>query len=105
MPGLLASNTVPVLHHVLIDILIPYRGLGIADSNLVQGLVQSKIAHHRCNHRVIFQLFPLFHITTIEIHDFIAVYQRSGLIHRQAAVRVAIIGETYIHAVLHHKFL
>ncbi len=46
MSTLLAADTTAILGHVLINILIAHSGLSIADTLLIESLVETKVGHN-----------------------------------------------------------
>ena len=102
MPRLLAPQPPAVLHHLLVDVLVPHGGFHVADPRRLQGLVQPEVGHDGGDHRVGQQLAPLLHIRAVQVHDLVAVHQLPPLVHGEAAVGVPVEGKARIAAVLLH---
>ena len=105
MTALLATDTATVLRHVLVDILIAHSGLGIADTLFIECFVQTKIGHDSRNHSVGQQLTTFLHVAAVDIQNMVASDDITLLIHTQAPVSIAIVGEAHIQALFHHEFL
>ena len=52
MAAPLTTDTAAVLGHILVDILIAYCSLGVADTLLIESLVQTEVGHNGRNHSV-----------------------------------------------------
>ena len=105
MTTLLTTDAAAVLSHVLVDILITNRGLGITDALLIECLVQTKVGHNCCNNGVGQQFTALFHVATVNIQDVVAGDDIALLIHTQATVGIAIVCKTNIQTFLHNELL
>ena len=105
MAGLLAADDVAVLAHILRHIFIAHGGLFIADAQLIQCLIQAHVGHDGSHHLGAIQPVLLLHELGADIHDVVAVDDIALLVHRQAAIRVAIKGEAHVQAVFHHELL
>ena len=105
MAALLTTDTAAVLCHVLVDILIAHSGLGIANALFVKSLIQTKVGHNGSNNGVGQELATLFHIAAIDVQNMIASNDIAFLVHTQAAICIAIIGKTYVQALLDDKLL
>ena len=81
MPGLLTTNTATILHHIFINIFIPYCSLRIIDIKSIKSLVKAKIGHYRGYNRIGEKLSALLHVTTVHIEDRISADHISLLIH------------------------
>ena len=93
-----------MLHHVLVDVLVAHLGLGVVDAQLVEGLVQAEIGHDGGDHGVHQQLAPLLHVAAVDVEDVVAGDDVALLVHAQAAVGIAVIGEAHIKAVVQNEF-
>ena len=102
---LLPADAAAVLGHVLVDVLVAHRGLGVADARLVQRLVQPEVGHDGGDDGVADQLAALLHIAAVDVEDGVAVHDVPLLVHAEAAVGVAVVGEAHVEALLHDKFL
>ena len=100
MAGRLAADEVVVLLHVLVDIAVAHGGLFIADAQTVQRLIQAEVGHDGGDHGVGGELAPLLHVAGHDEHDLVAVHHLAPLIHRKAAVGIAVEGEAHVHVVL-----
>ena len=105
MTALLTTDTAAVLSHVLIDVLVTYCSLGVADAPLIKSLIQTKVGHDRGNDGIGQQFATLLHVATIDVQDMVTSYDIALFIHTQAAVSITVIGETNIQTLLHHKLL
>ena len=105
MAGLFASQAVSRSRHVFIHILIAYGCLFIGNPFSVKGFVQSEIRHNGRNNRIVKQASLLFHVFSANIHNAVAVYYISLIVHSNTAVRITVIGKTGIAALLCYKFL
>ena len=105
MPRLLTAYAVAMPHHVFVDVLISYGSLRIINPHIVQSLIQAEITHHCGDNGVGYQFASLFHITGIDIHNFVTVHHCAGFVYGKAPIRVTVIGKAHVHAVLHHVLL
>ena len=105
MPGLLTTNTAAILHHIFINIFIPYCSLRILDIKSIKSLVKAKIGHYRSHNRIGEKLSALLHITAVHIKDRIPANHISLLIHTETAVRISVVGKANIQSLLHYKLL
>ena len=105
MAALLAAQTVAVHHHVFVDVLVAHLGLLIADAALVEGLVQTEVAHNGGHHGVAHELPFLFQVLAAEVENMVSGDDLALFVHRQAPVRVAVKGEACVQTVFHHKLL
>ena len=103
--ALLAADAVAVLDHVLVDVLVAHLGLLVVDARLVQRLVEAEVAHHGRHDRVVQQLSALLHVQAIDVEDVVAGDHVALLVHRQAAVRVAVKGEAHVQLLVAHQLL
>ena len=105
MTALLTANTAAVLSHVLVDVLVAYGGLCVANPLLIKSLVQTKVGHDSGDHRVVHQFAVFLHVATIDVQDMVAGNNIALLVHTQAAVSIAIKGKANIQTVLYHELL
>ena len=102
---LLPADAAAVLGHVLVDVFVAHGGLGVADARLVQRLVQAEVGHDGGHDGVADQLAALLHIAAVDVEDGVAVHDVPLLVHAEAAVGVAVVGEAHVEALLHHELL
>ena len=105
MPRLLAAQGAAVFAHILVYVLVAHSGFGIADPQPVKGPVQSEVGHDRGHHRVVGQLAQLLHMAAADIQDMVAGDDLALFVHRQAPIRVAVVGKAHVQAFLHHEAL
>ena len=92
-----------MLHHIFVNILVTNGGLGIADAQLVEGLIQAKVGHHGGDHGVAVELAPLLHVLAVDIQDMVAGDDVALLVHSQAAVGIAVVGKAHIQLVFQNE--
>ena len=105
MTGLLAADAVAVVHHLLVHVFITHSGLDVVHADLVQRLVQPQVGHDGGDNGVVQQLAPLLHVAAVDVQDQVTVDDVALLVHRQAAVGVAVKGKAHVQVVLHHELL
>ena len=105
MSGLLSAYGVSVCHHIFTHIFIAHCCLLIADTFPVAGLIKPQIRHNRSDNSIVVQLSAFLHIFSADIHNQIAVYFLSLIIHRNTPVSISVIGKAHIQMVFHYKFL
>ena len=92
-----------VFLHILGNIFVADRCLFIADAQLVERLVEAHVRHDGGDDLGIAELAALLQEFGGEVKDMVAVDDISFLIHRQAAVGVAVEGKAHIQIVRNHK--
>jgi hypothetical protein len=70
--ALFATQAAAMHHHIFIDILVTHGGLGVADVQLVKGLVKAEIAHDGGHYGVAHELTPLLHVPAVDIENMVA---------------------------------
>ena len=105
MSALLAAQTAAVGHHVLVDVLVAHGGLGVADVQLVEGLVQAEVAHDGGDHGVAQELAPLLQVPAVDVEDVVAGDDVALLVHAHAPVRVAVVGKAHVQTVVDDEAL
>ena len=105
MTGLLATENISILKHILIYILISNRSLLILHADLITCFIESEIGHDRCNNRMICQASLLHQILSAYIHNTVTIYNISIFIYSDTSVCISIIGKSYIQLLLLYKCL
>ena len=105
MAALLTADAAAVFGHVLVHVFVADGGLGVADAQLVEGLVQTKVGHDRSDHRVVQQLAALLHVAAVDVQDVVAGDDITLFIHAEAAVSIAVVGKTDVQSLFHHELL
>ena len=105
MAGLLAADEVPVLAHVLCDVLVADSGLFIADAERIERLVKPHVGHNGRHDLGAAEYSALLHVLCAYIEDVIPVDDIALLVNRKAAIRVAVKGKTDVKAVVENVFL
>ena len=103
--GLLAAQRVAVLAHAGIDVLVAHVGGDGLDAGLVEGLEQAEVGHDGGYHGVLDQAAVLGHVAAAYVEDEVAVDHVAVLVDRDAAVGVAVVGESHVEAVAHDEAL
>ena len=102
MAALLAAERIAVLLHAGAYVLIAHIGLLITDAQLVECLEEADVAHDGSHDRVAAELALLGKVRAAHVHDGVAVADVTVLVHRDAAVSVAVIGESDVEPLLAH---
>ena len=105
MAGLFTAEDITVRHHILSNVFVAYLRLLSVDADCIAGLVQAHVGHNRCDDGVAVQLSLFLHVLAAHEHNLVTVDNAAFLIHSQAAVGIAIIGEANIQAVVHNILL
>ena len=98
MSRLLSSNGIALLQHTLQHVAVAHGGALQVHPVLFGEQMQPQIGHDGGHHRVSWQLPLPLHVQTACRHDLVAVDQLPPLIHCQAAVCVAVKGDTDVIA-------
>ena len=105
MAALLTADAAAVLGHVLVHVLVAHSSLGVADAQLVEGLVQAEVGHDRGDDGVAHQLALFLHVATVDVQDMVTGDHIALLVHTQAAVSIAIEGKANIQTLFHYELL
>ena len=100
--GLLAAQHHVLLDHHFLDVLIAHIGAEHLIAVLLGIVVKADVAHNRCHKAVAPQVARFMHGPGNQRHDLVAVYLVALLVHRQAAVCIAVEGNAHIIAALAH---
>ena len=103
--GLFAAQVVVALAHALEHVPVPDAGFLDGDAGFAHGDLQAKVAHHRGNQGVVLQLAEVLHGGGHDRHDLVAVDDGSLVVHGQATVGVAVVGDSEVRAVFNHGCL
>ena len=103
MARLLTAQRAAVFRHVLVHILVAHGGLGVGDALPVEGAVQPEVGHDGGHHRIAGQLTLLLQVLPADVEDVVAGDDGALLIHREAPVGVAVVGEADVQPVGHHE--
>ncbi len=98
--GLLAAEGVAVLLHLLQDVPVADAGLHELDALALHGQLEAQVGHDGRHDGVGTQRVPLPHRQRQHGEDLVAVHLRAGVVHGQAAVGVAVVGDAQVGAVL-----
>ncbi len=105
MAGLLAAEGVAVLLHRLEHVPVADAGLHDLDALALHGQLEAEVGHHGADDGVAAQLAGLAHGQRQHGEDLVAVDLRAGAVDREAAVRVAVVRDAEVGAVLDHGLL
>ena len=100
MPGLLATQVVSPLDHLLDHVTVADGGLDHLAADALHGDVEPHVAHHGGHQGVVLQGPLLDHFRGADRHDPVAVHHVAVLVHEDDPIRVAVQGDTEIGAVL-----
>ena len=103
--ALLAADAAAVFGHVLINILVTDGSLGVANTLLVERLVQTEVGHDGGDDGVHQQLAALLHVAAVNVQDVVAGDDVALFIHAEAAVGVAVVGKADVEVVLYNELL
>ena len=103
--GLLATQAVTVLGHILVHIFVTDCSLLIGDAFPVKCLVKTEVGHDGGDYGIVPQRAGLLHVLTADVENQITVYHAAVLIYRDTAVCVAVISKAYVTASLFHIVL
>ena len=105
MARLLAAQAVAIGMHAGKYVFVTHCGGFVVQVRLFKGFQHAEVAHNRGDNRTARQATMLVQVHTAHIQDKVAVYHMAALVHREAAVRIAIVGKAHIKALLHNKAL
>ena len=105
MTGLLAADRIIVLEHFFQYIAVTYSGFdGLAAMSL-HSLMQADVTHNSGYQHIVMQLVALHQLQSANQHNLVAVHSLAVFVNYQAAVGVAVIGDTYMSANLDNLLL
>ena len=102
---LLAADAAARLAHVLPHVAVTHLGLRVLDARLVESLVQAQVAHDGGGDLVGHEMALGLHVAGADVHDLVAVHHLAVLVHRKAAVGVAVVGKAAVQALGAHELL
>ena len=105
MTTLLATQTVLVLVHASVDVLIAYASFLVREASVVKCFEQAKVAHDGSNHGLLCQTAILVEVGAANVENQVSVNHVAALVNCQAAVSITVIGKAHVKAVLNHKAL
>ena len=103
MSRLLAADRIAAAAHLLKDIAVADRRHLNAAAKRRDCLVESDVRHHRRHDCVVRQMPRAHHLRRTGDENMIPVEQRSRLIETEAAVRVAVVGDTDVRPAFEHR--
>ncbi len=102
MARLFAAQTVVAGAQFLEDVPVAHGGGAERDAGLAHGDVQTEVAHDRGDQGVLRQGAGILHGQGEDRHDRVTVHHVAVRVDRETPVRVAVVGEAQIGAVLEH---
>ncbi len=103
--GLLTAERIATLAHRLKNITVTHTGLDDVDSCISHGDLQAKVRHHGRNQSVSSQSTLFTKRERQNRHDVIAIHDGTGVIYRQAAIGIAVVGDTQVCLVADNRGL
>ena len=100
MAGLLATEVVAVLAHRLEDVAVAHSGAAEGNAVLAQVQLQAQAAHYGCDEGVLCELAFALSGNSQDSHNLVTVYQIALFVNCLATVRVAVVGDAEVRAVL-----
>ena len=97
--GLLAAEVEAAVAHFLQHVAVAHAGFAQADAGIAQGDLQAEVAHHRGHQDVVLELPGGLEGHGEDGHDLVAVHLVAFVVHGQAAVGVAVVGDAEVGAV------
>ncbi|SIK81969.1 Uncharacterised protein [Mycobacteroides abscessus subsp. abscessus] len=102
---LLATEVKPVSVHRFKNVAVTHRSAFQLNALLFQVQLKTQRAHHCSNQGIVFEATCILHRNSENGHNFVAVHHVALLIHCQAAIGIAVMGNTHISTVFYHGSL
>ena len=103
MTGLFTAERISIFTHSFQNISITYSCNHTAAAHFLQRLVKTNIAHNSAHNSILFQTAFFFQFQSAQQHNLIAVHFLPFFVNSQTAVRITIISNADICAILQNS--